>query len=336
MRAAIIHAPGQVSVETVDDPTPGRRDVVVEVAACGICGTDLHILDGEFAPTLPVIPGHEFAGRVVAVGTDVTELSIGDPVAVDPSIYCNECHFCRQGRGNLCDNWAAIGVTMAGGAAEYAATPVANCFKLPDGVRLEDAALVEPLSCAVRGYDVLPRRLAEHYLIYGAGTMGLMMLQLARRAGAASVSVVDTNPARLQTAKLLGASATATQAAQLGHALGWEVVIDCTGVVAAIEDGLRRVRKGGSFLQFGVSEENAEARFSPFRVYNEEITILGSMAVLHSFERAGELFAGGALDAETMITHRLPLEEYPAALAAFQSGQGLKTQVLPRPLVEGV
>jgi 2-desacetyl-2-hydroxyethyl bacteriochlorophyllide A dehydrogenase len=324
----VIHARGQVSVETVDDPTPGRREVVVEVAACGICGTDLHILDGEFAPTLPVIPGHEFSGRVVALGTDVTELAVGDPVAVDPSVYCNECHFCRQGRNNLCDRWAAIGVTMAGGAAEYAA--VGNCFKLPDGIRLEDAALIEPLSCAVRGYDVLPRRLAEHYLIYGAGTMGLMMLQLARRAGAATVSVVDTNAARLDTAKLLGATSVATSAAGLGHPLGWEVVIDCTGVVAAIEDGLTRVRKGGSFLQFGVSEENAKATFSPYRIYNEEITILGSMAVLHSFERAGELFAGGALDADAMITHRLPLEEYPAALAAFQSGQGLKTQVLPK------
>jgi len=323
-------------VETVDDPTPGRREVVVEVAACGICGTDLHILDGEFAPTLPVIPGHEFSGRVVALGADVTELSVGDAVAVDPSVYCNECHFCRQGRGNLCDRWSAIGVTMSGGAAEYAAAPVGNCFKLPDGVRIEDAALVEPLSCAVRGYDVLPRRLAEQYLIYGAGTMGLMMLQLAKRAGASTVSVVDTNAPRLDTAKLLGATEVATSAAQLGHPHGWEVVIDCTGVVAAIEDGLTRVRKGGSFLQFGVSEENAEARFSPYRIYNEEITILGSMAVLHSFERAGELFSAGAIDADTMITHRLPLEEYPAALEAFKSGQGLKTQVLPKAATNGV
>ena len=335
MRAAVISAPGQVSVETVDDPEPGRRDVVVEVAACGICGTDLHILDGEFAPSLPVIPGHEFSGRVVAIGADVTELRIGDPVAVDPSLFCGECHFCRLGRGNLCDRWAAIGVSRAGGAAEFAVAPVANCFRLPEDIRLEDAALVEPLSCAVRGYDVLPRRLGEHYLIYGAGTMGLMMLQLARRAGAVSISVVDLNPGRLETAKLLGASAVAASAAELGHPLGWEVVVDCTGVVAAIEDGFRRVRKGGTFLQFGVSEESAEVRFSPFRIYNEEITVVGSMAVLHSFERAGELFAGGVLDAGTMITHRLPLEEYPAALAAFRAGEGLKTQVLPRPIVAG-
>ena len=102
---------------------PGPREVVVEVAACGLCGTDLHILQGEFAPTLPIVPGHEFAGEVVALGADVTELAVGDRVAVDPSLYCYECHYCRIGRNNLCERWAAIGVTTAGGAAEFAVAP---------------------------------------------------------------------------------------------------------------------------------------------------------------------------------------------------------------------
>ena len=328
MRAAVIDA-GSVSVETVDDPTPGPREVVVKVAACGLCGTDLHIADGEFAPTLPVVPGHEFAGTVVALGSGVEDLAVGDRVAVDPSLHCGACHFCRLGRGNLCDNWAAIGVSTTGGAAEYAAAPARNCVRLADGVRLEDAALIEPLSCALHGYDVLPRRPGEHYLLYGAGTMGLMMLQLARHAGAASVSVVDLNRERLPTAAKLGAEATAADADEFDRPQGWEVVIDCTGVVPAIEAGLGHVRKGGTFLQFGVASDTAKASWSPFRVYSQEITILGSMAVLHSFERAAGLFAAGVLDALTMITDRLPLESYPAALAAFRSGAGLKTQVVP-------
>src|SRR3954465_3659970 len=155
MRAAVISAPGQVEVTTVDDPAPGRREVVVAVAGCGLCGTDLHILQGEFAPTLPVVPGHEFAGEVVAIGGDVTEVRAGDRVAVDPSLYCHECHYCRRGRNNMCERWAAIGVTTSGAAAEFAPAPVANCVKLPDHVRTADAALIEPLSCAIRGYDVL-------------------------------------------------------------------------------------------------------------------------------------------------------------------------------------
>jgi 2-desacetyl-2-hydroxyethyl bacteriochlorophyllide A dehydrogenase len=328
VRAAVIGA-DEVTVETVPDPMPGPRDVVVAVAGCGICGTDLHIAEGEFAPTLPVVPGHEFAGEVVALGADVTELRVGDQVAVDPSLYCHECHYCRRGRGNLCERWGAIGVSTAGGAAEFAVAPVANCVRLPESVTPADAALIEPLSCAVRGFDVLAPRLGDHFLIYGAGTMGLMMMELAKRAGAASVSMVDLNPTRLETARELGCTATVTSADELDRPRGWDIVVDCTGVVAAIEDGLGRVAPGGTFQQFGVANEDATASFSPYRIYNKEIRIVGSMAVLHSFERAAELFAEGALRPDVMISHRMGLEDYPAALEQFRRGVGRKIQVMP-------
>jgi 2-desacetyl-2-hydroxyethyl bacteriochlorophyllide A dehydrogenase len=333
VKAAVITAPGEVEVTTAPDPTPGPRDVVVGVAGCGICGTDLHILEGEFAPTLPVIPGHEFAGEVVAAGREVDSgvdgIRVGDRVAVDPSLHCGECYYCRRGRGNLCERWAAIGVSTAGGAAEFAVAPVANCFRLPDGVDTADAALIEPLSCAVRGFDVLQAQMADHFLIYGAGTMGLMMMELAKRAGAASVSMVDLNPARLETARELGCTAAVASADDLDRPRGWDVVIDATGVVAAIEDGLGRVAPGGTFQQFGVSAEKAVARFSPYRVYNQEIRIVGSMAVLHSFERAAQLFAEGVLRPEVMISDRKPLDDYPAALEQFRAGVGRKIQVNP-------
>jgi 2-desacetyl-2-hydroxyethyl bacteriochlorophyllide A dehydrogenase len=329
MKAAVISAPGIVEVATVEDPTPGPRDVVVEVAACGLCGTDLHILHGEFAPTLPIIPGHEFAGTVVAVGTAVSELRVGARVAVDPSLYCHECHYCRRGRGNMCERWAAIGVSTAGGAAEFARAPVANCVPLPEHVRTEDAALIEPLSCAVRGYDILRSQLATHVLIYGSGTMGLMMLELAKRSGAASVDVVDLNPERLATARKLGCSEAAPTAAELERPRGWDVVIDATGNQHAIQDGLGRVGKGGTFLQFGVADYAARATIEPYRIYNQEITITGSMAVLHSFERAAEMFAADVLDPEIFISHRLPLEQYPQALEQFAAGVGRKIQVRP-------
>ncbi|MFE2066730.1 zinc-dependent alcohol dehydrogenase family protein [Streptomyces sp. NPDC059467] len=329
MKAAVIEAPGKVTVTTVPDPTPGPREVVVEVAACGLCGTDLHILQGEFAPTLPVVPGHEFAGVVVGLGREVTELAVGDRVAVDPSLYCNECRYCRAGRNNLCDRWQAIGVTVAGGAAEYAVAPVANCVRLPDHIDVQEAALIEPLSCAVRGYDVLNSRLGSHVLIYGSGTMGLMMLELAKRTGAASVDVVDVNPERLATAAKLGCSQTALSADELARPGGWDVVVDATGNAAAIQDGLDRVAKAGTFLQFGVADYATRVTIDPYRIYNQEITITGSMAVLHSYERAAELFATGVLDPQVFISHRLPLAEYPQALERFAAGQGRKIVVLP-------
>jgi 2-desacetyl-2-hydroxyethyl bacteriochlorophyllide A dehydrogenase len=329
MKAALVESVGEVALTTVPDPTPGPRDVVVEVAACGLCGTDLHILQGEFAPSLPLVPGHEFAGEIVAVGGEVSGLAAGDRVAVDPSLYCYECRYCRTGHNNLCERWAAIGVTAPGGAAQYAAAPAANCVKLPEHIRTQDAALIEPLSCAVRGYDVLKSQLGSHVLIYGSGTMGLMMLELAKRTGAASVDMLDLNEQRLDTARRLGCSAAAATADELDRPQGWDLVVDATGNAAAIQDGLGRVAKAGTFLQFGVSDYATTATIEPYKIYNQEITITGSMAVLHSYERAAELFAGGVLDPEIFISDRLPLEEYPGALERFAAGIGRKIIVVP-------
>ena len=329
MRAAVIKSVGEVAVETVDDPSPGPGDVVVQVAACGLCGTDLHILEGEFAPSLPVIPGHEFAGTVVACGADALDISEGDRVAVDPSLYCHQCHYCRAGHSNLCLRWGAIGVTVSGGAAQYVAVPAANCVRLPDGVETADATLIEPLSCAVRGYDVLRSNLGAHVLIYGAGTMGLMMLELAKRTGAVSVDVVDLNADRLAIARQLGCSNAVAAADDVERPYGWELVVDATGNEQAIQDGLGRVAPAGTFLQFGVAAYAARATIEPYKIYHQEITITGSMAVLHSYERAAELFAAGVLDPRVFMTDRLPLERYAEALGTFRAGRGLKTQVLP-------
>jgi 2-desacetyl-2-hydroxyethyl bacteriochlorophyllide A dehydrogenase len=329
MHAAVISGPGQIEVTSLADPTPEPGEVVVAVAACGICGTDLHILHGQFSPALPVVPGHEFAGEVVATGEGVVAVAMGDRVAVDPNLPCHMCRQCRRGRTNLCENYAALGVTMAGGAAEYVAVPVGACVRLPDEVDVSDAALVEPLACAVRGFDVVAGHVGEHILIYGAGTMGLLNTALALRAGAATVDVVDINAERLDGASRIGAAATGSSADELGIVRQWDVVIDCTGVVAAIEDGLDRVAPGGTFLQFGVAGEHATASWSPYRIYRNEITIAGSMAVLNSFDRAVSLLAAGVVDPAMIVSDRLPLSRYADAIARLEAGAGRKIQVTP-------
>jgi 2-desacetyl-2-hydroxyethyl bacteriochlorophyllide A dehydrogenase len=329
VKAAVVTTPGTIAIEEVPDPSPGATEVVVKPAATGICGTDLHIMDGEFAPAYPIVPGHEFAGEIVAVGSRVTGYAVGDQVAVDPSLYCGHCYYCKRARGNQCENWAAIGVTDAGAAAEYVAAPMANLFKLPAHLAARDAALIEPLSCALRGFDVLPRTMASSYLIYGSGTMGLMMLSLAKRAGAESVSVVDLNPARLETARRIGCSAAVTSAEEIEAPRGFDVVIDCTGVEAAIRDGLQRVGRGGTFLQFGVAAYDARVAIEPYEIYRREITITGSMAVLHTFDRAGELLAAGVLDPSIFVSDRFPLTSYAEALSQFRAGLGRKILIEP-------
>jgi 2-desacetyl-2-hydroxyethyl bacteriochlorophyllide A dehydrogenase len=331
VKAVVIEEPNEVSVKEVDDPIPAPDQALIKVEACGICGTDIHVIRGEFEPTrYPIIPGHEFCGEVVATGAEVRNLKVGDFVAVDPSLFDGTCRQCRLGRFNLCENWNGIGVGRTNGAcAEFVAVPAVNSFKLPADLPRHWGALVEPLSCAVHGLDQVEPRAASDYLIYGAGTMGLLLGQLVKESGANSVDMVDTNPKRHALAKRLAADRVAVSAAELDRPQGWDVVIDATGVVPAIEDGIRRVARGGTFLMFGVANADAKASISPFRVYNDEIKIIGSMAVLHSFERALALLVKGVIDSKAMITDRFSLDDYSKAIDAFLAGSGLKVQVAP-------
>ena len=330
MRAVVWEAPGKLALAEVPDPAPGHGELVVQVGACGICGTDVHIADGEFPPTpYPIIPGHEFAGRVVARGAGVPAgWRDGERVAVDPSLFCGYCPACRSGRGNLCANWNAIGDTVNGAFAEYVAVPAANAYRIPDSVDDAQAALIEPLSCAVHGLRRIGPVIGEDILLTGAGTMGLLLLQLLNRAGARSVNVVDRKAARLQAAKTLGAASAAEDVAALDRRM-FGVAVDATGAPAAIEACFRSLDRGGRLLIFGVTNGDAMVSLSPFRIYNDEITVLGSMAVLNSFGAATDLMAAGVIDTAPLLGPPFGLAEFPDALASVRAGEGIKIQVAP-------
>jgi 2-desacetyl-2-hydroxyethyl bacteriochlorophyllide A dehydrogenase len=340
MRAVIIDKPGEIHVGNVPDPKPRPHELIVRVGACGICGTDLHIAAGEFPPSpYPIIPGHEFAGEVVAIGSDVpqgigtqqTNIAVAARVAIDPSLFCGHCIFCRTGHGNLCLNWGAIGDTVNGAFAEYVAVPAANAYVLPDTISFREAALIEPISCAVHGIHRLAPKLGDTLLIVGAGTMGLLLLQLALRGGIARAAVVDMNTQRLERARQLGASSTYTDIKTLlsEEPLGFDCVVDATGVAPAIEGAFDAVTRGGKLMVFGVAPEEARVSLSPFRIYNDEITVIGSMAVLYSFQAALDLMSSGAITTKAFLTETLPLDEFPKALDMVKRGVGVKTQVLP-------
>jgi 2-desacetyl-2-hydroxyethyl bacteriochlorophyllide A dehydrogenase len=262
LKAIVFPEPGRFSLTEVPDPVAGPREVVVRVEAVGICGTDVHVLDGEFAPTrYPIIPGHETSGVVESVGRDVHEVEPGDRVSVDPTLVCGECQFCAEGRSNLCERWDGSGVARTNGStAELTVAPVRNVHRLPDHVDLALAALVEPLACAIHGYDLLPRRMGQHYLIYGAGPMGLMMAQLAPRAGAASVTVVDRLPDRLETARQVGIRARR----HVGRRRAAARVAGMSSSTAPVHRPPSRTGSpgsaaGGYFQQFGVAPTEATA-----------------------------------------------------------------------------
>jgi 2-desacetyl-2-hydroxyethyl bacteriochlorophyllide A dehydrogenase len=330
MRAIVLDRPGSFRVAEVPDPAPGPGQIVVKVDCCGICGTDLHIMDGEFPPTpYPIIPGHEFAGTVAAVGPGVRmDLPVGAPVAIDPGIYCGYCRRCRAGRGNLCENWAAIGDTIDGAFAEYVAVPAENAYRLPDGFDGQAAAMIEPTACAVHGLRRLGPVFGDSVLLTGAGTMGLLLLQLLVHAGAGAVTVVDKVSERLEVASKLGAARIVSD---LGELRGekFEIVVDATGVAAVLQAASDLVDRGGRLLVFGVTPAEATLSLSPFRVYNDEIMITGSMAILRSYGPAVELLTSGVVDPRPLLSAPLPLEEWGEALRRVRAGQGIKWHIRP-------
>lgn len=330
VRAAQIIEPGSVEVGDHADPRPGPGEILVRVEACGVCGTDLHIADGDFSPTpYPIVPGHELAGIVEIVGDGARGVVVaGMRVAVDPSLFCGHCSFCRRGRGNLCANWGATGDTVDGGFAELVAVPAAQAYPLPDHVDAETGALIEPLSCAVHGLRRLGTVAGERALVVGAGTMGLLLTHLLERSGVA-VTAVDRVPDKLGLAERMGATATAESVEEL-DGRRYDAVVDVTGVPTVIESSLNAVDTGGRFLVFGVAPEEARVAMSPFRIYHEEITVIGSMAVLHSFGTALDLIADGVVDVSGLVSHRFGLDGYPEALETVRSGTGVKVQVLPQ------
>ncbi|TMB81536.1 MAG: zinc-dependent alcohol dehydrogenase family protein [Chloroflexi bacterium] len=338
MHAVIIDAPGIIRVDNVPDPTPRPDEVLVRVGACGICGTDLHIIDGDSPlARYPIIPGHEFAGEVVAVGSDVAQrygkenITVGSRIAVEPNLYCGHCDSCRTGHENLCLNYAALGVTTNGAVAQYVAVPVAKAYALPDNISFREGALIEPVSCAVHGMHILNPRSGDTFLIVGAGTMGVLLLQLAVRGGASRVAMVDVNAQRLALAEQLGPTRTYSDIKQAlkDEPLGFNCVIDATGVAPVIENAFMAVKRGGKLLIFGVASNEARISLSPFRIYNDEITIIGSMAVLFSFQAALDLIGSGVINTEAMLTKALPLQDFLEALDMVRYGKGVKTQILP-------
>jgi NADPH2:quinone reductase len=215
-----------------------------------------------------------------------------------------------------------------GAFAEYVAVPAVNAYRIPDSVDDAQGALIEPLSCAVHGLRRLGPVLGQDVLLIGAGTMGLLLLQLLNDAGARSVSVVDRKAARLTVAKAVGAADVAEDVPALDHGT-FGVAVDATGVPAAIEAAFAAIERGGRLLIFGVASGDASVSLSPFRIYNDEITVLGSMAVLNSFGAAADLMAAGTVETSPLLGPPFALDQFPEALAIVRRGEGIKLQVAP-------
>jgi NADPH2:quinone reductase len=331
MRAVVVEQPGVVRVTDVPEPVAGPGEVVIEVGACGICGTDIHIIDGEYPPAeYPCIIGHEFGGTIVQVGEGVTRFKLGDRVGADPNFPCMGCFHCQQGESNMCLNLTGTGTTNPGALAERVAVPERVVYALPDGMTWLQAALIEPVSCVVHGYHRLDPKIGESYLIFGAGPIGLQLAQIARFNGAGVVAIVDINEGRLARARDdFGFEHVATRWEDLRHLapIGFDNAIDATGVPRVVEMALYSLRRRGKLLVFGVCPPGEKGCFDLFKIFSEELSIIGTMSLVHSYGPAIKAIGAGAVDADKVVSHTFGLEDFADALAMVRSGAGLKVQI---------
>ena len=332
MQAILFPAAETIAVERVPDPTPATDEVIIQVAACGICGTDVHIYRNEYMSTFPLIPGHEFSGPVVAVGKAVTDVKLGERVAVDPNLYCGHCDFCRNEQANHCRNWQGVGITRAGGFAEYVAVPARACYRIPEQMTNAQAAFIEPLACVIHALKRIRVWPGAQVLIFGAGPMGLLLLQALRHSGASQVVMVEKQPARLALATQLGGFAVPVDGRQ-AEALraiapyGFDLVVDATGAPAVIEQAFTYVRPRGQYLQFGVTPMDATIRLRPYDLFRNDWTVIGSFALCYTFLPAIAWLANGVVDVSPLVSHTVPMTEFAPAFHAFASGQTLKVHV---------
>jgi D-arabinitol dehydrogenase (NADP+) len=273
-----------------------------KVKACGVCGTDLHIHDGEFIARVrnnaiigmkltfqfPLIPGHEVVGVVAAVGKNVKQFKVGERVVADNSELCNECFYCRRGELLLCEHFEAHGVTLPGAFAEYCAYPAGKVFTIKNLSDVE-ATLLEPASCAAHGLDKISPKQGSSVLLLGAGPTGLVLAQLLKLNGGAHVVVAAPEGLKMDLAKSLGAgddyvplsrkdSSPQFEQIKKDHPYGFDIVIEATGSVKILEDAINYVRRGGKLVVYGVYSNEARVSWPPSKIFGDEITILGSFS----------------------------------------------------------
>ena len=321
VRAAILYGVRDIRVGEVPKPSPGPGEVLVRVRACGICGTDVHFYKGEWRVKLPLIPGHEFSGVVEEVGEGVDVVGEGDHVVAEPNITCGECYYCRMSERNFfCTKLRALGVDVNGAYAEYVCVPARNVYRVPDDLPFEEAAMVEPTACCIRGLDNVGVKVGDRVAVVGTGPIGLLMIQLVKMWGATKVYAMDLLDERLRVAEKLGADVTVNPLSEDPRevvmrdtgGVGVDVSIEAVGSVKAIETAFSLVRRGGRLLIFGVAPQDAVWQVRPFELYDKELTIVASYRSPYTFERAVEVASSRRLRLRPIISHIISLDEVPA------------------------
>jgi L-iditol 2-dehydrogenase len=322
MKALLLKQYKQLELAELPDPAPGPGEVLIRVAACGICGSDVHGYDGSSGRRIPpIVMGHEAAGTIAALGKGITGFAAGDRVAFDSTVFCGSCAPCRRGEVNLCDNRQVLGVSCsdyrrAGAFAEYVAVPAHIVYRLPDSLSFAEAAMLEAIAVAVHAVSLAKISAGSSTLVVGAGMIGLLIVQVLRAPGCSRVFVTDVDASRLRLAQTLGATAALSaetdavlQILRLTEGAGVDVAIEAVGATETVTASIESVRKGGTVILVG--NISPQITIPLQNVVTRQIRLQGSCASAGEYPRAMDLLASGAVQVKPLITAIAPLAEGP-------------------------
>lgn len=323
MKSLLLSEYKHLEIADAPKPLPGTGEVLVRVAACGICGSDVHGYDGSSGRRIPpIVMGHEAAGTIAAIGAGVHDFAVGDRVTFDSTIYCGECRYCLRGQPNLCDNRQVLGVSTeeyrrAGAFAEFVLVPERILYRLPDSLSFTDASMLEAVAVALHGASLSHTELQDTALVIGAGMIGALTLQAMRAEGFKKIFVADVDPTRLKLAEELGADVTiplsgnelVAEVLRLTNGQGVDAAVEAVGRDVTIRAAIGSVRKGGTVTLVG--NITPEVTIPLQVVVSRQIRLQGSAASAGEYPRAIELLTSGAIRVKPLITAVAPLEDGP-------------------------
>lgn len=339
MKAAVWHGGKDVRIEDLPEPRIDKDGVLVKVKSSGICGSDVHAFEGKSKRRVPpLVMGHEFAGVVADIGTDVQDFQCGDRVVVEPKISCGKCPPCQSGRTNICLELKLVGLHAPGAFAEYIAVPAEACYKLPDYISFDEASLVEPLSVATHTVNVTPTKMGDSLLVIGAGVVGLLIMMVARSRVGCDVFVTDLIDYKLDLARKLGANAVVNSGRQdatkivreLTNGKGVDAVIEAVGVQDTLQYALGVVKKGGNITVTGLQVQDIQIDI--MKLVTNEINLKGVyLYAPGDFKTSLGLITNGIVQLKPLITHTFPLTEIAKAVDVLTSTKGDHVKIVLNP-----
>jgi L-iditol 2-dehydrogenase len=303
MKAVVLSAVNDLGIADVEKPKPGNKQCLVKVLACGICGTDRHIYHGEYPSSKPVILGHEFGGVIEEVGSD-SKFKVGQVVSVDPNIVCGQCQDCKAKRTAFCPDLTALGVNINGGLAEYVLTPDSQIYPVRNDLNPLHLAFIEPLACSIRGLDLANLKGGEKVAILGGGVIGLLVVQLAKLAGASEIVLVTRQKFRRDVALKVGATRVIDPKSEDVNTSvkNMDVTFECAGSVETFKQSQNITRRGGSVIVLGLTASDTTLEVNPFNIVVNELRIQGSFLNPLTQARAAELVESGKLNLDILIS----------------------------------